>query len=161
MHVIAGKAICFGEAMRDDYKAYGQAVVDNARALAETLMSLGLTLVSGGTDNHLMLVDVTSLGLGGKRAEAALDECGITVNMNMIPFDTRKPMDPSGIRIGTPALTTRGMGIDEMRQVGQWIHHALKNSEDPVELTKIRGEISTLCENFPVPAGRVAAVNPV
>ena len=161
MHVIAGKAICFGEAMRDDYKAYGQAVVDNARALAETLMSLGLTLVSGGTDNHLMLVDVTSLGLGGKRAEAALDECGITVNMNMIPFDTRKPMDPSGIRIGTPALTTRGMGIDEMRQVGQWIHHALKNSEDPMELTKIRGEISTLCENFPVPAGRVAAVNPV
>lgn len=161
MHVIAGKAICFGEAMRDDYKAYGQAVVDNARALAETLMSLGLTLVSGGTDNHLMLVDVTSLGLGGKRAEAALDECGITVNMNMIPFDTRKPMDPSGIRIGTPALTTRGMGIDEMKQVGQWIHHALKNSEDPTELTKIRGEISALCENFPVPAGRVAAVNPV
>ena len=93
-------------------------------------MSEGLQLVSGGTDNHLMLVDVTSVGLGGKKAEAVLDECGITVNMNMIPFDTRKPMDPSGIRIGTPALTTRGMGIDEMKRVGAWIHQALSNPDD-------------------------------
>ncbi len=98
--------------MTDEFKAYGQAVVDNAKTLAETLMAAGLPLVSGGTDNHLMLVDVTAVGLGGKKAEAVLGECGITVNMNMIPFDTRKPMDPSGIRIGTPALTTRGMGTD-------------------------------------------------
>ncbi len=127
MHIIAGKAVCFGEAMTDDYAAYGQAVVDNAKTLAETLMGEGLPLVSGGTDNHLMLVDVTAVGLGGKKAEAVLDECGITVNMNMIPFDTRKPMDPSGIRIGTPALTTRGMGVDEMKRVGGWIHRALTN----------------------------------
>jgi glycine hydroxymethyltransferase len=147
--------------MTDDYKAYGQAVVDNAKALAETLMGLGLPLVSGGTDNHLMLVDVTALGLGGKRAEAVLDQCGITVNMNMIPFDTRKPMDPSGIRIGTPALTTRGMGVEEMKRVGQWIHQALKGADDDSTLESIRHEISALCQNFPVPAGRVAAVNPV
>lgn len=124
-------------------------------------MGLGLPLVSGGTDNHLMLVDVTAVGLGGKKAEAVLDDCGITVNMNMIPFDTRKPMDPSGIRIGTPALTTRGMGVDEMRQVGHWIHQALKGADDDSILSSIRGEISELCDHFPVPAGRVAAVNPV
>ena len=161
MHVIAGKAICFGEAMTEEYKDYGQSVVDNAKALAETLMGLGLPLVSGGTDNHLMLVDVTAVGLGGKKAEAVLDDCGITVNMNMIPFDTRKPMDPSGIRIGTPALTTRGMGVDEMRQVGHWIYQALKGADDDSVLSSIRGEISELCDHFPVPAGRVAAVNPV
>ena len=124
-------------------------------------MQLGLPLVSGGTDNHLMLVNVTGLGLGGKKAEAALDQCGITVNMNMIPFDTRKPMDPSGIRIGTPALTTRGMGTDEMKQVGQWIYQALQGADDAALLETIRREISQLCENFPVPAGRTAAVNPV
>ncbi len=117
MHAVAGKAVCFGEALTDDFRRYGQRV-DNAKVLAETLMKNGLRLISGGTDNHLMLVDVTSIGLGGKLAEKTLDECGITVNMNMIPFDTRKPMDPSGIRIGTPALTTRGMGTTEMKQVG-------------------------------------------
>jgi len=101
------------------------------------------------------------LGLGGKRAEAVLDECGITVNMNMIPFDKRKPMDPSGIRIGTPALTTRGMGVEEMKQVGQWIYQALKGADDSAVLEGIRNEISNLCQHFPVPAGRVAAVNPV
>jgi glycine hydroxymethyltransferase len=146
--------------MTEEYKAYGQAVVDNARTLAATLMSLGLPLVSGGTDNHLMLVDVTSVGLGGKRAEAVLEQCGITVNMNMIPFDTRKPMDPSGIRIGTPALTTRGMGADEMKRIGGWIHQALAGADDESSLRSIRGEVSQLCEHFPVPAGRVAAVEP-
>ncbi len=110
MHVIAGKAVCFGEALRPEFKQYAQQVIDNAQALAEALLAGGLQLVSGGTDNHLMLVDVTPLGIGGKTAETALDACGITVNKNMIPFDQRKPMDPSGIRIGTPALTTRGMG---------------------------------------------------
>jgi glycine hydroxymethyltransferase len=156
MHIIAGKAVCFAEAMTPEYKAYGRAVVENAKILAETLMSAGLPLVSGGTDNHLMLVDVTAVGLGGKKAEAVLDDCGITINMNMIPFDTRKPMDPSGIRIGTPALTTRGMGTDEMKRIGHWIHQALSHAEDGSLHEKIRAEIRELCEHFPVPAGRVA-----
>ena len=156
MHVIAGKAVCFGEALLDDYKDYAQAVVDNAKALAESLSSAGLSLVSGGTDNHLMLVDVTSLGLGGKKAETVLDECGITVNMNMIPFDERKPMDPSGVRIGTPALTTRGMGTSEMKRVGAWIHSALANHEDTELHSRIRSEIREMCSSFPVPADREA-----
>jgi len=157
MHVIAGKAACFGEALTDDFKTYGKQVVANAKVLAEALMSTGLRLVSGGTDNHLMLVDVTAVGLGGKKAEATLDHCGITVNMNMIPFDTRKPMDPSGIRIGTPALTTRGMGVEEMRRVGIWIHEALTHCDDTVVLTRIACEIRELCEHFPVPAERTVA----
>ena len=112
MHIIAGKAICFAEAMQPEFKKYGQQVIDNAKALAEVLLAGGLKLVSGGTDNHLLLVDVTPLGIGGKVAEQALDHCGITINKNMIPFDERKPVDPSGIRVGTPALTTRGMGTE-------------------------------------------------
>lgn len=157
MHMVAAKAVCFKEALSPEYKIYGQAVVDNAQALAETLMSSGLRLVSGGTDNHLMLVDVTAVDLGGKKAEAVLDECGITVNMNMIPFDTRKPMDPSGIRIGTPALTTRGMGTDEMKQVGQWIYQALAHSDDVSLHEQIRRDVRQMCDSFPVPAHRVAA----
>ncbi|TWU56632.1 Serine hydroxymethyltransferase [Rubripirellula tenax] len=160
MHMVAAKAICFGEALRPDYKAYGQAVVDNAKTLAETLMTAGLRLVSGGTDNHLMLVDVTAVGLGGKKAEEALDQCGITVNMNMIPFDQRRPADPSGIRIGTPALTTRGMGTAEMKRVGSWIAKALSNPDDASLLESIRGDIKEMCEQFPVPAGRDAVMVP-
>jgi glycine hydroxymethyltransferase len=154
MHVVAGKAVCFGEALRDDFKDYGRQVVANAKALAESLLSAGLPLVSGGTDNHLMLVDVTAVGMGGKRAESTLHRCGITVNMNMIPFDTRKPMDPSGIRIGTPALTTRGMGVDEMKRVGGWIYEALTHPQDEAILDRIAGEIRDLSEGFPVPADR-------
>lgn len=161
MHIIAAKAVCFAEAMGDDFKTYGQRVIDNARTLADGLLEAGLPLVSGGTDNHLMLVDVTAVGLGGKKAEAVLDECGITVNMNMIPFDTRKPMDPSGIRIGTPALTTRGMGADEMKRVANWIYQALSQSDEAEVHGKIREEVRQLCEHFPVPAGRVAAAEPV
>ena len=115
MHVIAGKAVCFGEALTPDYKTYIRQVVDNAKTLAEVLAAGGVRLVSGGTDNHLMLADVTPLGLSGGQAEKALDHSGITVNKNMIPFDQRKPMDPSGIRIGTPAITSRGLGCGEMR----------------------------------------------
>ena len=103
-----------------------------------------------------MLVDVTAVGLGGKKAEAVLDTCGVTVNMNMIPFDERKPMDPSGIRIGTPALTTRGMGTDEMKQVGTWIYQALANADDESLHQKIRASVKELCDNFPVPAGLAA-----
>ena len=112
MHVVAGKAVCFGEALKPEFKTYAKQVKANAKTLAETLLAGGLNLVSGGTDNHLMLVDVTTKGIGGTLAEDTLGACGITANKNMIPFDERKPMDPSGIRLGTPALTTRGMGAD-------------------------------------------------
>jgi len=156
MHVIAGKAVCFGEALQPEFKVYVQQVIDNARVLAETLASGGLQLVSGGTENHLVLVDVTPLDVGGKIAEAALGACNMTVNKNMIPFDQRKPMDPSGIRVGTPALTSRGMGEEEMRSVGRWMLEALRSPEDESVQARIRGEIRQLCEQFPVPA---AALN--
>jgi len=155
VHVIAGKAICFGEALKPEFRVYAQRIIDNAKALAEQLMADGLRLVSGGTDNHLILADVTALGVGGKEAEAALDKAGITINKNMIPYDPRKPMDPSGIRIGTPALTTRGMGPSEMRKVANWIIQALKGASDEAALTKIRREVLELCQQFPVPAARM------
>lgn len=152
MHVIAGKAICFGEALQADFRAYGQQIIDNAKALAEVLLAGGLKLVSGGTDNHLLLVDVTPLGIGGKLAEEALDRCAITVNKNMIPFDERKPVDPSGIRVGTPALTTRGMRAEEMKQIGTWMLDALANATDEARLRQIRGSVADLANQFPVPS---------
>jgi glycine hydroxymethyltransferase len=155
MHVVAGKAICFGEALKPEFREYAQRIIDNAQALAGQLMADGLRLVSGGTDNHLILADVTALGVGGKEAEAALDKAGITINKNMIPYDPRKPMDPSGIRIGTPALTTRGMCPSEMRKVGSWIIQALKGATDDAALAKIRREVLELCQQFPVPAARI------
>ena len=124
-HIVAGKAVCFGEALEPSFREYAQSVIDNAQVLAETLVTGGLQLASGGTDNHLMLADVTPVGLTGKIAEESLDRAGITVNKNMIPFDQRKPLDPSGVRIGTAALTTREMGADEMKQVGTWILEVL------------------------------------
>lgn len=156
MHAIAGKAVCFGEALQPEFVQYGQAIVDNAKVLADSLIADGMRLISGGTDNHLMLVDVTSIGLTGKLAEKTLDQCGITVNMNMIPFDTRKPLDPSGIRIGTPALTTRGMGTSEMKRIAQWISRALRSPDDLGLLESIRGEIRELGQSFPVPAASMA-----
>jgi glycine hydroxymethyltransferase len=155
MHVVAGKAVCFGEALQPSFKEYAKAIVANAKALAEVLLSGGLKLVSGGTDNHLMLVDVTPLNIGGKTATQVLEKCGVTVNMNMIPFDTRKPLDPSGIRIGTPALTTRGMGVDEMKRIGKWMLEALTHTTEQAVHDRIRGEISGLCAQFPVPANAV------
>lgn len=153
MHIIAGKAVCFGEALTDDFKAYGQQVVDNAKALADALMSAGLSLVSNGTDNHLMLVNVfDSLGIGGRTAEEILDQCGITTNKNMLPFDQRKPNDPSGVRIGTPALTSRGMGCAEMATIGNWIASALKSPEDAALHLSLKKDVEALCEQFPVPA---------
>ena len=145
--------------MQPEFKAYGQAIIDNAKALAESLLSGGFKLVSGGTDNHLMLVDVTGLGYGGKTATEVLEKCGITVNMNMIPYDTRKPMDPSGIRVGTPALTTRGMGVEEMRRIGEWMLSALKNPQDESSHGRTRGEVTSLCQQFPVPAAKATASN--
>ena len=155
MHVIAAKAVCFAEAMQPGFVEYGRCVIENARVLAEDLASGGLSLVSGGTDNHLMLVDVTPLGIGGKIAGSTLERCGITVNKNMIPFDQRKPVDPSGIRVGTPALTTRGMGPDEMKRIAAWILESLRNCEDESTLKRIRADVSELCTQFPVPASIV------
>lgn len=152
MHVVAGKAICFREALQPEFKQYAQAVIDNAKTLADALAGGGLRLISGGTDNHLMLVDVTTLGIGGKVAEKALEQCGITVNMNMIPYDERKPMDPSGIRIGTPALTTRGMKTDHMRAIGGWMLEALRHPDDTAVHQRIRADVKLLCDQFPVPA---------
>lgn len=152
MHVIAGKAVCLGEALAPGFKDYARQVIANAKVLGETLSSAGFRLASGGTDNHLILVDVTSKGgLTGKIAEAALGRAGITVNKNLIPFDQRKPLDPSGIRMGTPALTTRGMKEADIRQVGRWIVQALEAAEDAAVGDRIRGEIAEFVKGFPVP----------
>jgi glycine hydroxymethyltransferase len=151
MHVIAGKAACFGEALRPEFKTYARQVIANAKTLAEVLLSGGVRLISGGTDNHLILADVTPLGLSGRQAEEALGRCDITVNKNMIPFDIRKPMDPSGIRIGTPALTTRGLGCDEMRAIGGWILEVFRQRDDEAFCGRIRAAVAELCAHFPVP----------
>jgi glycine hydroxymethyltransferase len=150
-HIIAAKAVCFLEASQPSFKEYAKQIVANAKALAETLMAGGIKLASGGTDNHLMLCDVTAIGLTGSVAEKALDRAGITVNKNMIPFDQRKPLDPSGIRIGTPALTTRGMKQAEMGRVGAWILQVLRAPEDVAVTERVRSEIREFCKNFPVP----------
>jgi glycine hydroxymethyltransferase len=156
MHIIAAKAICFQEAMQPDFRDYAKQVVANAKVLAETLAAEGFRIISGGTDTHLMLVDVFSKGMFGSEAEKALGEAGITVNKNAIPFDTNPPLKPSGIRIGTPALTTRGMKEAEMRQVGRWIAEALLQRADSSALNKIRGQVLELCEAFPLYAERRA-----
>ena len=152
MHVIAGKAVCLKEAMQQEFRQYAKAVIRNAQTLADCLQKGGVRVVGGGTENHLVLVDVTSIGLGGKAAERALDHCGITVNMNMIPFDQRKPMDPSGIRIGTPALTTRGMGTAEMERIAGWIVRSLRGADDTALHQSIAAEVREMASSFPVPA---------
>ncbi len=154
MHVIAAKAVGFGEALRPSFKSYAAQIIANARTLAHELQRLGFRLVSGGTDNHLMLVDVTSRGLTGKIAEKALDLAGITVNRNTIPFETRPPLDPSGVRIGTPALTTRGMREPEMRQIGAWIGAVLADPENQTVLQRVRGQVRELARQFPTPVGK-------
>jgi len=155
MHVIAAKAVAFKEALAPEFKTYAQQVVKNAQALAEELVSRGYNLVSGGTDNHLMLMDFTGSELTGKVAEATLELAGITVNKNAVPFDTRSPFVTSGIRIGTPASTTRGLKEKEMRQIGAWIDEALQNIENEAVLARIRGEIRELCQQFPLYAHRL------
>ena len=150
-HVIAGKAVCLREALQPAFKDYARQVVDNAKVLGESLLASGLKLVSGGTDNHLLLCDVSAVGVTGKDAEAALDRAGITVNKNAIPFDQQPPAVASGIRIGTPASTTRGMGPDEMRQIGQWIGEIVRRPDDEGLTARVRPEVQRLCANFPVP----------
>jgi len=155
MHVIAAKAVAFKEALEPGFKDYSRQVVKNAQALAETLVAEGFKLVSGGTDNHLMLLDFTGTELTGKVAEAVLEEAGITVNKNAVPFDTRSPFVTSGIRIGTPASTTRGLKETEMQQVGRWISRALNNAEDKALLAEIRQQVRELCSRFPLYAHRL------
>ena len=156
MHIIAAKAVCFREALQPSFRDYARQVVANAKVLAETLAGEGFRIISGGTDTHLILVDVFSKGMLGSDAEKALGEAGITVNKNAIPFDTNPPMKPSGIRLGTPALTTRGMKEREMKQVGQWIAEALNNRSDTSALGRIRREVLELADAFPLYAERRA-----
>jgi glycine hydroxymethyltransferase len=151
MHVIAAKAVCFGECLKPDFKTYTQQVVKNAQALAAALMALGYRITSGGTDNHLMLVDLRPKGLNGKIASETLDKAAITVNKNGIPFDTEKITLGGGIRIGTPAVTTRGMKEAEMTQIAAWIDRALTSRENDAVLAEIRKEVSAANQRFPLP----------
>ncbi len=151
MHVIAGKAVAFGEALQPGFKAYQEQVIKNAAVLAQTLANKGWRIVSGGTDNHLMLVDVFANGMLGSEAEKALDKAGITVNKNGIPFDPNPPLKPSGIRLGSPAVTTRGLKEAEMQQVGLWIDRALRNRQDDAALAVIYQEVAALTNRFPIP----------
>jgi glycine hydroxymethyltransferase len=156
VHIIAAKAVCFHEAMQPEFRDYARQIVANAKVLAQKLAEEGFRIVSGGTDTHLMLVDVFSKGMLGSEAEKALGEAGITVNKNAIPFDTNPPLKPSGIRIGTPALTTRGMKEAEMRQIGHWIAEVLLHRTDAAVLAKVRKQVLELCEAFPLYVDRRA-----
>ncbi len=155
MHAIAAKAVAFKEVLQPEFRVYAEQVVKNAQALAGGLVDKGYKLVSGGTDNHLMLVDFTGTEITGKVAERALEDAGITVNKNAVPFDTRSPFVTSGIRIGTPATTTRGLKEAEMLQVAEWIDRALQNIENEAELSRIRAEVKSLCLRFPLYAHRL------
>ena len=150
MHVIAAKAVCFGEALQPGYKTYVKRVVENAQTLGRGLVEEGLRIVSGGTDCHLLLVDLQSTTVNGKQAEHLLEEAGITCNKNMIPYDPRKPAEASGVRLGTPALTTRGFGTAEMDQIARWIGSVLKNPDDAALRAGIRREIAELTSGFPL-----------
>jgi glycine hydroxymethyltransferase len=149
-HVIAGKAVAFGEALRPEFKTYSQNVINNAKALADEMLAQGFELVTGGTDNHLILIDLSNREITGKVAENSLDEAGITVNKNTVPNEKRSPFVTSGVRIGTPALTTRGMGVSEMKQIGKWIAQVLNNAEDTALKTKIHNEVKEMCKHFPI-----------
>jgi glycine hydroxymethyltransferase len=157
VHIIAAKAVCFHEAMQPEFVNYARQIVANAKVLAQTLAEAGFRIISGGTDTHLMLVDVFAKGMLGSDAEKALGEAGITVNKNAIPFDTNPPLKPSGIRIGTPAMTTRGMRESEMRQIGRWIATVLDNRTDGNVLSRVRKQVLELCEAFPLYPERRAA----
>ncbi len=156
MHVIAAKAAAFGEALQPSFKAYSQQIVDNAQALAKTLTDGGLALVSGGTDNHLMLVDLRVGDVTGKVAEEALEHAGITVNKNTVPGEQRSPFVTSGIRIGTPALTTRGFGVAEMQQIGRWTVDILADPRDATLQASVRDDVRSMCDRFPIYPDRLA-----
>jgi len=150
MHVIAAKAVAFKEALSDDFKQYSVQVIKNAKALADKLISMEYKLISNGTDTHLMLVDLRNKGLTGKKAEEALEQAGITVNKNMVPFDNQSPFITSGIRIGTPALTTRGMNEEQMREIGELIDNVLINIGNESIVTQVRSRVFDICQQFPL-----------
>jgi len=150
-HQTAAIAVCLKEAQAPEFKKYAQQVVKNAQVLAEELIKFGFDLITGGTDNHLLLIDLRKEKIGGKRAQEVLEEAGITVNKNTIPFDPAPPANPSGIRVGTPALTTRGMKEKEMRKIAGWINQVLENHQKAKEIRKVRTEIRKFCQNFPLP----------
>ena len=150
MHIIAAKAVAFGEALRPDFKKYAKDIVSNAKVMAEEFLHLGYDLVSGGTDTHVLLIDLSNKDITGKHAENILGKAGIALNKNMVPFDRRSPFVTSGIRVGTPALTTRGMGETEMRKVVQWIDSAISDPDNDQLLTSIRSDVEALCSNFPI-----------
>lgn len=149
-HIIAAKAVCFAEAMKPEFKTYQEQIVKNAQTLAATLIAEGIRLCTGGTDNHMILIDCTSLNITGKQGANALAECEIYTNFNMIPYDTRKPFDPSGIRLGTPALTTRGMKEEEMKIIGQLIAKVLKNASDSTIKNEVKTAVYDLTRQFPI-----------
>lgn len=153
MHIIAAKAVCFAEAMTDEFVRYEKAIVENAKALAEALAGRGFRLVSGGTDNHLMLIDLRERGITGRKAANALDDAGIVCNKNMVPYDERPPWVTSGIRLGTPAVTTRGMGPEQMRQIADWIARVLADPDDEGVRSSVRDQVRQLCARFPIYEG--------
>jgi glycine hydroxymethyltransferase len=155
MHIIAAKAVALKEALADDFKEYQRQILKNAKTLADGLQADGFRLVSGGTDNHLMLVDLTDLGITGKEAQETLDRIGITINKNRIPFDPRGAQVTSGIRIGTPALTTRGMKEPEMKRIAGFFSAVLRNIRDERRLAEVREEVRSLCERFPLYPERI------
>lgn len=151
-HIITAKAVAFGEALRPEFKIYAEQVIVNAKLMAEEFIKLGYKVVSGGTDNHLMVIDMTSKGLVGKEAEIALDKVGISVSRSTIPNDPNPPMNPSGVRFGTPAITTRGMKEEEVKQIVNWINQAIENKDDDNILNKIKEEVKSTCLKFPIPS---------
>jgi len=153
MHVILAKAVAFGEALEDSFTDYAKQIIKNAKMLSNELTTLGYNIVSGGTDNHLMLVDLTNKELSGKKVEITLGSAGVTVNKNMIPFDTKSPFVTSGVRIGTPAVTTRGMKENEMKNIAYFIDRAIKNNENETVLAQIKTEVAELCSKFPLYPG--------
>jgi glycine hydroxymethyltransferase len=150
MHIIMAKAVAFAEVLNDNFKVYAQQIIKNAATLADQLMKYGFDVVSGGTDNHLMLIDLSNKNISGKKAENALERAGITVNKNMVPFDTKSPFVTSGIRIGTPAVTTRGMKENEMRRIAEIINKAIENAENEPILDGLVKDVKDLCSGFPL-----------
>ncbi len=151
MHIIAAKAVGFGENLTPAFAEYAAQVIRNAQALADALIARGYHVISGGTDNHLMLIDLRNKGVTGKAAQQALDRAAITLNKNAVPFDDKPPLITSGIRIGTPAVTTRGMGVSEMEQIAIWIDEVISNIDDETTQRRVAEEVRALCANFPVP----------
>ena len=148
MHVIAAKAIAFGEALKPEFKNYTKKIVENAKAMANEFIKKDYKLVSDGTDTHVILIDLSNKNINGKQAEIALGSSGITLNKNMVPFDSRSPFITSGIRIGTPAITTRGMGIEEMKLIVDWIDHVISDPSNEKNLASIKQDVMTLCSKF-------------